>query len=365
MKRLCAAAAVLSLMTIACKKTNPGSGGNTTSALLQVVFQDSTYQLTGVAVSSDGRIFTNYPLWSSTYLYAVAEVTHGKTPYPSLNANNWKTGDSTANKFVDAQSVYVDANNNLWVVDAASPYEQGVYQNNQRLMEVNLTTNSIEHTYPLVGATDDASYLNNVQIDAADNVAFLTNSSEGGIVVVNLTTGNVRQVLEGSSSVIADQTYILTIDGKQMNKDGAPFYQNSTGIALTPDHSYLYYKPLTDHNLYRIPTQDLLDTTLADNVLSARVENLGTYVATSGMIFDQSGNLYMGDMEQHRIIKLDKNLKLTQIVADSRIIWPDSYAISSDGYLYFSCSQRNLEADFNGGTSRRTTPYTIYKIKLP
>lgn len=365
MNRLCAVAAVLSLMTIACKKTTPGNGGTVTNTSLQVVFQDSTYQLTGVAISNDGRLFTSYPLWSTTYLDAVAEITGGKTAYPSQTMNSWVSGDSGMNKFVDVSSVYIDANNNLWVVDAASPFEDGVYQNSQKLVEISLTTNQVIRTYPLVGATDDASYLNNVQVDASNNIAYLTNSSEGGIVVVNLNTGNARQVLEGSISVIADQTYILTIDGTQINQAGSPFYQNSTGIALTPDHSYLYYKPLTDHNLYRIPTQDLQDTTLTANVLSARVENLGTYVATSGMIFDQSGNLYMGDIEQHRIIKLDANLKLTTIVTDSRILWPDSYAISADGYLYFSCSQRNLAPDFNNGTSKRTTPYTIYKIKLP
>jgi sugar lactone lactonase YvrE len=354
------------MMTIACKKTNPGSGGSTTtSASLQVVFQDSTYQLSGVAVSKDGRLFVTYPLWSTTYKYALAEVTNGKTPYPDLTMNSWVRGDSGMAKFVDAQSVCVDGNNNLWVVDAASPFEDGVYDNSQKLVEISLATNSVVRTYPLAGATDDASYLNNIQVDNSSNVAYLTNSSEGGIVVVNLNTGNTRQVLEGSSSVIADQTYILSIDGAQINQYGAPFYQNSTGLALTPDHSYLYYKPLTDHNLYRIPTADLLDTTLDANVVSARVENLGTYNTTSGMVFDQSGNLYMGDIEQHRILKLDKNLKTTTVVTDSRLIWPDSYAISSDGYLYLTCSQRNLEPDFNNGSSKRTTPYAVYKIKLP
>jgi hypothetical protein len=73
----------------------------------------------------------------------------------------------------------------------------------------------------------------------------------------------------------------------------------------------------------------------------------------------------MGDIEQKSIVRLDKNLKLTTIVKDDRLIWPDSYAISSDGYLYISCSQMNLEPDFNGGASKRTTPYTIYRIKLP
>ena len=365
MKRLWLATAVLCLMTMACKKTTPGPSGTVTNTQLSVVFQDSTYQLSGVAISSSGRLFTSYPLWSTTHLYSVAEITNGKTAYPDELTNTFAVGDSAMAKFVNANGLYIDAAGNLWVVDAASPYENGVYENSQKLIEISLATNTVVRVYPLVGATDDASYLNKVVVDGSDNFAYISNSSEGGIVVVNLNTGGVHQVLEGSSSVIADQTYILTINGAQINKNGSPFYQNSTGLAITSDNSYLYYKPLTDHNLYRIPTADLQDTTLDPNVLSARVENLGTYNTTDGMVMDASGNLYMGDIEQQAIVRLDKNLKLTTIVKDSRLIWPDSYAISSDGYLYISCSQINLEPDFNGGTGKRTTPYTIYRIKLP
>lgn len=368
MKKVASVATLFCLMITACKKNLTDTGStNTTSPSLQVVFQDSTYQLTGVAISKEGRLFTSYPLWSSTYKNAVAEITNGspEVAYPNQVMNSWSVGDSGMNKWVCVQSVYVDANDNLWVVDPASPYEKGVYDNSQKLVEIDLATNTVTRTYPLAGATDDQSYISNVCIDVTNNAAYLTNSSEGGIVVVDLGTGNARQVLQGNTSVIADQTYILSIDGQQVNQDGSPYYVNSNGIALTPDDSYLYYKPLSDHNLYRIPTADLQDTTLDPNVLGARVENLGTYTTTDGMVFDQSGNLYLGDLEQHRIVKLDQNLNMTTVVQDSRLLWPDSYAISTDGYLYMSCSQINLGPDFNNGVSKRTTPYTIYRIKLP
>jgi sugar lactone lactonase YvrE len=369
MKRLVLIAAALFTM-IACKKTHtdePGGSGSLPSTALEQVFADSTYQLTGVAISKEGRLFTNYPLWSATYKNAVVEIVSGNQvqPYPSQAMNSWASGDSGLNKWVCVQAVYVDANNNLWVVDPASPLQKGVYQNSQKLVEINLGTNSVVRTYPLVGVTDNQSYINDVRVDVSANIAYMTNSSEGGIIIVNLNTGKARQVLQGNYSVIADQTYILTIDGQQINKNGSPFYGNSDGLALSPDNSYLYYKPLTDHKLYRIPTGALLDTTLSPTVLAARVEDLGYYTTTDGMIFDSRGNLYLGDLEQHSIIKLDPNLKMTTLVHDDRLIWPDSYSISTDGYLYVSCSQIDKGPDFNGGVSKRTTPYTIYRIKLP
>jgi sugar lactone lactonase YvrE len=367
MKKIGGAVILLLAMT-ACKKTTlkQSLAPQLPSSALELVFSDSTYQLTGVAISKEGRLFTNYPLWSDTYKYAVVEI-HGNqtTPYPNLAMNSWKEGDSGADKWVSVQAVYVDGNNTLWVVDPASPKQDDVYQSSQKLVSIDLSSNTVKTSYSLAGVTDNQSYINDVRVDVNAGVAYLTNSSEGGIVIVDLKTGNTRQVLQGNYSVIADQTYILTIDGQQVNKSGAPFTGNSDGLAISPDGAYLYYKPLTDRELYRIETASLLDSTLPSTVLAARVEDLGIYSTTDGMIFDQQGNLYLGDLEQHRIVKIDPNLKMSVLLQDDRLIWPDSYSISADGYLYLSTSQINKQPDFNGGVSKRTSPYAIYRIKLP
>jgi len=47
---------------------------NTRNNQLELVFSDDTYQLTGVAVSKEGRLFTNYPLWPGPHKYDVVEV---------------------------------------------------------------------------------------------------------------------------------------------------------------------------------------------------------------------------------------------------------------------------------------------------
>jgi sugar lactone lactonase YvrE len=359
---------LLWLTSAACKKTvlKQTLTPQLPSSALELVFSDNTYQLTGVAISKEGRLFTNYPLWSDAYKYAVVEIHgNGTTPYPNAAMNSWAEGESGADKWVTVQAVYIDANNTLWVVDPASPKQNGVYQSSQKLVSIDLSSNTVKRTYSLAGVTDNQSYINDVRVDANGGFAYLTNSSEGGIVIVNLNTGVSRQVLQGNFSVIADQSYILKIDGQQVNKSGAPFTANSDGLALSPDGSYLYYKPLSDPELYRVETASLLDTTLPATVLAARVEDLGTYTTTDGMIFDAQGNLYMGDLEQHRIVKIDPNLKMSVLIQDDRLIWPDSYTISTDGYLYMSTSQINKEPDFNGGADKRTTPYAIYRVKLP
>jgi hypothetical protein len=62
-------------------------------------------------------------------------------------------------------------------------------------------------------------------------------------------------------------------------------------------------------------------------------------------------------------VRLDKNLQKTVLVKDERLIWPDSYSIA-DGYLYISCSQINNQPDYNNGENKRTSPYTVYRLRL-
>ena len=191
----------------------------------------------------------------------------------------------------------------------------------------------------------------------------MTDSKTGGIIIINLATSAVREVLRGDKSTLSDPAYKFIIDGRELMKNGKPAKFNSDGIALTPDKAYLYYKPLSDDKLYRIKTAYLRDTTLGDSALSNRVEDLGHFNTTDGMIFDKSGNLYMGDLQKYQIVKLDTKLNKTVLVQDSALIWPDTYAIA-DGYLYFTCSQINKQPEYNEGVNKRTTPYHVFRIKL-
>lgn len=332
--------------------------------MLEEVYSDDAYQLTGAAVTHDGRLFTNYPKWSDIYKYAVVEVIAGNhsIPYPDAAMN---TGSDKRENWICVQAVHVDDSNRLWVVDPASPKMKGVVSHGQKLVRIDPVSNTISRTYFLAGVTDEQSYINDVRVDTRTSTAYLTNSTEGGIVVVDLVSGRARQVLQGTPSVLADPSYVLTIDGHPVMKEGAPFRTNSDGIALTPDGSYLYYKPLTDDKLYRIRTDYLRDTGLDAAALAAKVEYLGHFCTTDGMIFDQKGNLYLGDLEHYRVIKIDPEMHVSVLIQDQRLIWPDSYQISKDGYLYISCSQIHKQPDYNNGVDKRTTPYKIYRLKLP
>jgi len=345
----------------------PASDKPASTPALEQVFADPKYQLTGVAVSAKGRVFTNYPIWSPVHQYCVVEIVAGKArPYPDEAMNSWKPGEDGIKKWVSVQAVYVDDQDKLWVVDPAAPGFGEVYQDSNKLVRIDLATNKVERTYLLKDAADKHSYLNDVRVDTGRQVAYLTSSSQGGIVVVDLASGKARMVLADAPAVHSDPAYSFVIGGKELAVGGKPIKINSDGIALSPDRAWLYWKPLTDDKLYRIKTADLRDEKLGAAALGKRVEDLGHFVATDGMEFDPSGNLYVGDLAHGAIVRISPDQKTrTELVRDERLVWPDSYAISRDGYLYISTSHIHEAPQFNGGVDQRKLPYGLFRMKLP
>lgn len=329
---------------------NNNSADTTKQATLELVFSDSTYQLTGVAKEPGGKLLVNYPKWSGPYRYAVVADSPGK-PY------------AKDIKWVCVQSVYFDDKGELWILDPAAPKLKTIQGGGAKLVKMNKTNGTAERTYSFNGIIPDTAYMNDVRVDTKINYAYLTESKVGGIVVIDLTSGKTRRLLSNHPSTKSDPSFKYIIDGHELMKDGKPAKFNSDGIALSPDGDWLYYKSITDDKLYRIRTQFLRDSSISDSVLGPRVQDLGHFASTDGMILDSKGNLYLGDPRTYSIIKISPDMKMTTLIKDERLIWPDSYSIA-DGYLYISCSQIHKQPDYNDGVNKRTSPYTVYRLKL-
>nr|WP_315033061.1 L-dopachrome tautomerase-related protein [uncultured Chryseobacterium sp.] len=360
--------AVVLISVAACNKSKNKPQQNTAHLQLEEVFSDDKHQLTGVAVAKDGRLFTNYPYWLDVHDHSVVEIKDGKAiPYPNAEWNSFKKGDDGQNKFVCVQAVVTDDNGYLWVVDAAGIGLSTVYQHSNKVVKINLATNQIERIYRFPeNVAGKNVYINDIQIDNKNGFAYMTSSSNGGIVVFNIKSGESRFVLENSPVVKSDPDYHFSPLGRELKKgDGSALKVNSDGIALTPDKQWLYFKPLTDNRLYKIKTEFLRDFKMADNVLDKKVQDLGKFITTDGMIFDKDGNLYFGDLEKNSIVKITPDMKMHTIIKDDEnLIWPDSYSISADGYLYISNSQIQLMPWFHGGKDSFKRPFKIFRIKL-
>ena len=305
---------------------------------------------TGIAISKEGRIFVNFPRWSMNVPISVGEVVHGKVvPYPNESLNSWTFENHSDNKFVCVQSVYIDDQNYLWILDPASPLIQGVLGSGGRLHKVNLSTNSIVKTYKYDSTVlHKNSYLNDVRIDTKKSKAYITDSGVGSIIVTDLKTGESNRYLEGHFSVKAHFDFLNFGDNK------IPLKVHSDGISLNNENTYLYYIPLTSHTLYRINT-DYLNT---NEDLYNRVEKVCNLdVATDGMIFDNDNNLFLGGLEDNSINVFTSNNDLLKLVKNENIKWADSFAKDAKGNIYFTTSQLHLPAE-------QKETYSIYKLNL-
>jgi sugar lactone lactonase YvrE len=341
--------------------------GRAADAKLVPVYQDNLSQFTGVALSKSGRMFVNYPRWQGPHEYDVVEVLSNgiAQPYPDKDWNSWQNDESGSNKWVCAQAVYVDDQDQLWVVDPGAPEMEGVQEDGAKLVRIDLKSNRVVRIYNLTVLAGKNSYLNDVRVDTGANIAYLTESKEGGIVVLDTDSGKARMVLRKESPVESDPDHKLMIDGVELQRNGKPMKGNSDGIALSPDRQWLYFKPLSDTKLYRIRTADLREALASGADVEKKVDDLGANFTTSdGMIFDPSGNLYLGDIEHDAVARVTPALKLEVIAHDKRLLWPDTFAWGPGGWLYVSCSQIQNMAWSHNGRSSRTTPYAIYKLKV-
>ena len=164
----------------------------TSAAELQEVVSFPDKQLTGVGVSiKSGRIFVNFPYWSDDHSISVTEIVNGQ-PKAFLN-DEWNTPGPAGSHFVCVQSVIVDDQDNLWVLDPAAPRMQEIVKGGPKLVKIDLATNQVVQTIPFgEDVAPKKSYLNDVRTDTA----FITESANGAIIVVDLKSGKARRLLD-------------------------------------------------------------------------------------------------------------------------------------------------------------------------
>ena len=300
-----------------------------------------TFKLVGIGVSHEGRIFASAPAAESgDRLVEVNAQTGAVTPYPD---QAWNTsGTDTEHEWAVPQAMWVDKADRLWVLDsgravltAASPGAK------PKLVEFDLSSNKAIRSYGFDGTVTPADSLNDVRIDLVHGYAYLTNvGNRGSLVALNLKTGRSRQVLVGDRSTFADpQQHLMIGDQPAETNDGKQVAIHADGIALSPDAKWIYYRPLTDRNYWRVPTSALIDARLTPIQMSRKVQYLGSAELTGGLIMDRHGTLYGGDLEHSTIVALDidpathKVKSRLFVRAPGRLSWADASVAIDDVVL--------------------------------
>lgn len=341
-------------------KSAPGQ-----SPAVETVADFGKHQPIGLGVSKENRVFVTFPKNPEHYDYGLAEIVNGqRRPYPNAEWNQWDSLNPQ-NRFVNVQALFVDQTNTLWVLDPANPSGMPPFPTGIKLLKINLATNTVDRIYRFDDLPRDRTALNDVQVDPTRQIAYLSDPKRAAIIVLDLKTGKSRAVLEGDKSTKADPTFVLTIDGKEVrDTKGVPFSSNVNGVALTSDFNYLYFRPITQTKLFRIETKYLINPSLSPEQVSSHVETVAETGISHGMIADNIGNIYLTDSPNKAIRYVTPSGKLETLVRDNRFLWPDSFGIGTDGYLYLTAAQIHRTKRYNNGDDKVEYPFRLYRMKL-
>ncbi|MEM8883818.1 MAG: L-dopachrome tautomerase-related protein [Planctomycetota bacterium] len=322
-----------------------------------VVVAESERLWTGIAVSTQGRTFVNYPLWSESQPFAVGELMEDGTvePFPNEELNSWSPGKPAADHFVCVQALWIDSRDRLWILDPGNPRFEGVVPDAPKLFVVDLKRDTVEKVYRFGSdVIKPNSYLNDVRVDLSSGTAYITDSGNGALLVLDLTSGESRRVLDDHPSAQSEDI-VLTIGGKPWMLGDTKPQVHADGIALSGDGRWLYYQALTGRTLYRVATADLRDRRWSEEELGNRVQRVASSGASDGLLFGPDGYVYISALEHDEIRRVSPEGKIETLISDPRIAWPDSFALGAGRVLYFTVARIH-----EGGEPK--APFAIYKV---
>ncbi|MCB1077643.1 MAG: hypothetical protein KDM64_07445 [Verrucomicrobiae bacterium] len=292
-------------------------------------------------------------------------------PFPNLSFNTPGPGNPLALDSV--LGIACDANGIVWMLDngrrSGTP---------PKLIGWDTTkgkTGGLHQSIYLVAPTVlRTSFVRNLAIDPEEPFIYLSDPASGtdaAIIVVELTTGLTRRVLQGHYSVIPDARIQLNLDGKPVearSTDGRPVQPLAGVSPIMVDRKgqWLYFAPMHGGTLYRVQTQWLRDPSLDPVQLESKVQSFSVKPICDSIIMDARNNIYFGDIGGNAIgySTPDENyLKYHYLIQDGRLIWPGGLTFGTDGKLHFFSNQLHRTPIYNSGKDVTAPPFEIFRVK--
>lgn len=319
---------------------------------------------TGLTVTDTGRVFVSFPRWGDDVKYTVAEIVDGRPePFPSAAVNEWSPGASP-DQLISVQSVIVDPDGYLWLLDTGAPSFDPYVPHGPKLVRIDLSRNEIDRTVRIADtAMTPTTYLNDVRFDFSrgGGYAYLTDSQPtGALIVVDLDTDESWDRLRGHDTTRAEDGFRAVVQGEV--REG--YRVGADGIAISATGDRIFYCPLSSRRLYSVDAAALRNRELPDDRVAESVLHHGDKAASDGLETDTAGNLYATAYEHSAVLRRSPTGEWTTVVHGPKLLWPDTLALAADGHLYVSVNQLPRTPLFNGGVDDRIPPYLIIRVDV-
>jgi len=320
-----------------------------------------TEPIGNIAVSPDGRVFVSMHQFFETD-FRVGEVIRGAgpddarvTPYPP---GAWQKDPAPDRRgLVSVLGIACDAQGILWMLDNGLRLKT-----TPRLVAWDTTSNALHRVIEIPPPASGASMLNDLAVDRENNSVYVVDMGSAdnppALIVVDLASGDCRRVLESHESVMPEAGLRMTIDGRTL---GAVIGLNP--IVLDDESAWLYFGAMSGRSLWRIRTRDLLDTSLDDRSLGARVQRYADKAISDGVTMDSAGNVYISDLQASGIGVSRPDGAYEMLFSGPELSWPDAMSVGPDGFIYVAANELHRSAPLNNGVDATTPPYHVIRFR--
>lgn len=335
--------------------------------------------IAGIHFDAKGRAFVSTPRLiaaDAPATLSILDTTSDGGParlaaFPSEDGNS--VAAPPRNGLRNVLGFHVDYRNGwLWALDmgfVAGEAEAPV--GGQKIVVYELGSGRVVKRIPLDAVADrKGSFLNDIAVDEARKIAYISDSglrsapnNLAGIIVADFATGRSRRVLHRHPSVLPEPQVKVVSHGSEV-WSGNPLTLGINGIALSPDARTLYWTVTTGTHAFSIATEALRNAAASEQTLASRVRTIGDVGGnTDGIVTDAQGRLYITDVTRNGIVRFDPSTRaMTVLATDDGISWPDTPAITPDGYLVLTASQLNQH--FAGAVKAGSERYDLWRLRL-
>jgi sugar lactone lactonase YvrE len=321
-----------------------------------------------ITVTPDGRVLVSLhqfyePRWR------VAEVSP-KTgilrPFPS---GEWAEELGADGIGLDAVlGIRTSADGIVWMLDNGLRLGS-----TPRLIGWDLETDSLHRVIAIPNPPGGQStFLNDLAVDPVEDFIYIADTGgerDPALVVVDLTTGLSRRVLEGDPVVLPESGVEMVIGDRVITRADENGVQRPARIGVNPiaidaKGEWVYFGAMSGKTLYRVRASDLRDRALSSPALSARVERYATKPVCDGITIDTKDNIYITDLEAGGIGVIGRDRQYELLFSDPAVVsWPDAIGGGPDGLLYIPVNQLQNSPALNGGVDASLRPYLIIRVE--
>ncbi|MDY0028746.1 MAG: L-dopachrome tautomerase-related protein [Pseudobdellovibrionaceae bacterium] len=291
-------------------------------------------------------------------------------PFPSAEWNDKEGPDAHAIGFTHVTGIRSTTRGTILVLDMGNEKHAPRFVEFDVLRRQVMTTRYIPRDF-----TTEQSYLQDFALNWDINHAYVsdmgqldpTQPAKPGLIDVDLNGGWMFRLMDGMPAIQPPEKPIM-IGGKDLSvtKDGKDYPVRGALGPITLDvlRDTMYFGPMGEGKLYKVPLSKMSDVTVDADTLAKRIEVVGDKPASAGITVDAEENVYITAIEKNEIGVIDKAGQYRSYIKDDRLQWANGLAYAPNGYIYVTISRLNELPMYNGGKEpAEKKPYLIARFK--